>query len=277
MRNVRVSALSNSRRAVADADGDAGHDLVRLATGSMHGKTSMGTVIAFILLLRELYFPVNRISEINTVLHNSLAAIDRVFEFFDSEPDVEDPPNACAFRASKAACTSRTSPSAISRGARCCTTRADHPPGRGAGAGRAVGRRQVEPRPAGAALLRSRGGRVLLDGHDLRTLSLRRAARAGRHGVAGDAALLGHGPRQHPLRAPRRQPSRGARGGRGGARARVRHRRCRRATTRCSASAAASCRAGRSSASPSRARFSPTRASSSSTRRPARSTASPRR
>jgi ABC-type multidrug transport system fused ATPase/permease subunit len=56
----------------------------------MLGTISVGTVVAFILLVRELYFPVNRISEINTVLHNSLAAIDRIFEVFDLAPSVQE-------------------------------------------------------------------------------------------------------------------------------------------------------------------------------------------
>jgi ABC-type multidrug transport system fused ATPase/permease subunit len=60
----------------------------------MLGTISVGTVVAFILLVRELYFPINRISEMNTVLHNSLAAIDRIFEVFDLEPDVADGPHA---------------------------------------------------------------------------------------------------------------------------------------------------------------------------------------
>ena len=53
-----------------------------------------GTVVAFVLLIRELYFPINRISEMNTILHNSLAAIDRVFEVFDIQPDVQEKPGA---------------------------------------------------------------------------------------------------------------------------------------------------------------------------------------
>jgi subfamily B ATP-binding cassette protein MsbA len=55
-------------------------------------------VVAFILLVRELYFPINRISEMNTVLHNSLAAIDRIFDVFDLEPDVSDRPDAKPLR-----------------------------------------------------------------------------------------------------------------------------------------------------------------------------------
>ena len=58
------------------------------------GQTGPGTVVAFVLLIRELYFPINRISEMNTILHNSLAAIDRVFEVFDIQPDVQEKPDA---------------------------------------------------------------------------------------------------------------------------------------------------------------------------------------
>jgi ABC-type multidrug transport system fused ATPase/permease subunit len=64
----------------------------------MLGTISVGTVVAFILLVRELYFPINRISEMNTVLHNSLAAIDRIFEVFDLEPLVKNRPGALPVR-----------------------------------------------------------------------------------------------------------------------------------------------------------------------------------
>ena len=60
----------------------------------LNGQTSLGTVPAFMLLLRELYLPMNRISEMNTVFQSSLAAIDRVFEVFDIAPDVQEKPNA---------------------------------------------------------------------------------------------------------------------------------------------------------------------------------------
>ncbi len=60
------------------------------------GQASIGEVVAFIHLLRQLYFPVNRISEMNTVLHNSLAAIDRIFEVFDTQPDVRERPRRAA-------------------------------------------------------------------------------------------------------------------------------------------------------------------------------------
>ncbi|HEX8237784.1 MAG TPA: ABC transporter ATP-binding protein [Abditibacteriaceae bacterium] len=93
MRSVKVSALSQSLT----------QWLTQMATlmilwyggyRVLNGQTTPGTVPAFILLLRELYMPMNRISEMNTVLQNSLAAIDRVFEVFDIQPDVQEKTNA---------------------------------------------------------------------------------------------------------------------------------------------------------------------------------------
>jgi ABC-type multidrug transport system fused ATPase/permease subunit len=58
------------------------------------GQVSLGVIIGFLTLVRELYMPMNRISDMNTVLNNSLAAIDRVFEVFDIQPDVQQKADA---------------------------------------------------------------------------------------------------------------------------------------------------------------------------------------
>lgn len=93
MRSVQVTALSNSLTQWLTNTAT----LMLIWFGGyrvLHGETSTGTVIAFILLVKELYMPLNRISEMNTILQNSLAAIDRVFEVFDIEPDVREKPDA---------------------------------------------------------------------------------------------------------------------------------------------------------------------------------------
>lgn len=93
LRNAHITNLSNAvvqwltQMATLGLVWYGGHRL-------MSGTISVGTVVAFILLVRELYFPINRISEMNTVLHNSLAAIERIFDVFDLEPDVADAPGA---------------------------------------------------------------------------------------------------------------------------------------------------------------------------------------
>src|SRR5690606_2587134 len=39
----------------------------------LQGDTTVGTIVAFMILIRELYAPINRISDMNTILNNSLA------------------------------------------------------------------------------------------------------------------------------------------------------------------------------------------------------------
>ena len=111
-------------------------------------------------------------------------------------------------------------------------------------------RRQEHAGQSAAAILRRQTGRVLVDGVDVRTLTLQVASAADQHRAAGAAAVLGLDRRQHPLRAPRCDDGRDRRRRASGERARLRHARCRSNTTRCLASAARSCREANASASP---------------------------
>jgi ABC-type multidrug transport system fused ATPase/permease subunit len=54
----------------------------------LHGTLSVGTMIAFYAYLGSLYLPLQRFSELSVVVSNSLAAIERIFEFFDIRPEV---------------------------------------------------------------------------------------------------------------------------------------------------------------------------------------------
>ena len=51
-------------------------------------ELTVGALIAFYAYLEMIYNPLNRLSELNIQLANSRAAIDRLFEFFDLEPEV---------------------------------------------------------------------------------------------------------------------------------------------------------------------------------------------
>jgi subfamily B ATP-binding cassette protein MsbA len=140
----------------------------------MLGTISVGTVVAFILLVRELYFPVNRISEMNTVLHNSLAAIERIFEVFDLEPDVKDRPDAKPLRSA----LGRVTFEHVGFG-----YRATHPVLHDVNLDIAAGEMVALVGPSGAGksslghlvprFYDPQVGRVLLDGVDLRQLRVR--------------------------------------------------------------------------------------------------------
>ncbi len=56
----------------------------------MAGRLTVGTLMAFYAYLGLLYTPVQRLTELNLILANSLAAMDRIFEVFDAQPDVRE-------------------------------------------------------------------------------------------------------------------------------------------------------------------------------------------
>lgn len=64
------------------------------ATEVWAGRLSVGTLMAFYTTLGLLYQPVQRLTELNLILTNSLAAMDRIFEVFDTYPEVQDRPGA---------------------------------------------------------------------------------------------------------------------------------------------------------------------------------------
>ena len=55
---------------------------------------SVGTLMAFYAYLAMLYQPIQRLTELNLILVNSLAAMDRIFEVFDTYPEVQERPSA---------------------------------------------------------------------------------------------------------------------------------------------------------------------------------------
>ncbi len=58
------------------------------------GRLSVGTLMAFYASLGMLSQPIQRLTELNLILTNSLAAMDRIFEVFDMHPEVTERPNA---------------------------------------------------------------------------------------------------------------------------------------------------------------------------------------
>ena len=54
------------------------------------GSLTVGELTQFLLYLGMFYFPLQRLSDLSVVLSNALAAIDRVFEYFDTQPHVAE-------------------------------------------------------------------------------------------------------------------------------------------------------------------------------------------
>jgi ABC-type multidrug transport system fused ATPase/permease subunit len=78
-----------------------GAPLIVICAGAlmiMHGQMTIGTVVAFFAFLGALYLPLQRFSELSVIVATALAAIERIFAFFDETPEVHDRPGASALK-----------------------------------------------------------------------------------------------------------------------------------------------------------------------------------
>jgi subfamily B ATP-binding cassette protein MsbA len=61
---------------------------------AVNGELTIGTMVAFIAYIDKLYNPLRRLVNSSTTLTQSIASMDRVFEFMDEKYDIVDAPDA---------------------------------------------------------------------------------------------------------------------------------------------------------------------------------------
>src|SRR5699024_10513335 len=60
----------------------------------INGNLTIGTMVAFVGYMERVYNPLRRLINASTVLTQSIASIDRVFELMDERYDIEDKDDA---------------------------------------------------------------------------------------------------------------------------------------------------------------------------------------
>ena len=65
----------------------------------VQGQLSLGTMVAFLSYMTSFYEPINRLTEIDNVFQEAIAAGERIFELLDEPPDIQDAPGAVELRA----------------------------------------------------------------------------------------------------------------------------------------------------------------------------------
>ncbi len=65
------------------------------------GQSTPGTFFSFLAALFMLYKPMKRLSKVNNLIQNGLAAAHRIFEVLDTEPEVVDQPGAAVLKTIK--------------------------------------------------------------------------------------------------------------------------------------------------------------------------------
>ena len=71
--------------------------VIVLAAGSImvvNGQMSLGTLVAFIAYIASIYDPINRLTEVDNIFQEAIAAGERIFELLDETMEVKDAPDA---------------------------------------------------------------------------------------------------------------------------------------------------------------------------------------
>ena len=60
----------------------------------INGHTSTGVVFAFVAALNNFFDPIQQLSQLYTTYQSGMAALDKIFELLDEQPDLLDAPDA---------------------------------------------------------------------------------------------------------------------------------------------------------------------------------------
>ncbi len=221
---------------------------------AIDGHITVGTIVAFVATLSFLFEPIQQLSQLYTTYQSGMAALEKIFQLLDVKPTLEDLPNAPAIgpirgevrfedvsfaytprskrRRDDAAQQAQNGDRATPASARANEPEPDEvlalehidldvPAGQTIALVGATGAGKSTMAKLTARFYDPTRGRVLVDDHDLREILEPLAALADGDRAPGGVPVLGHGAREHRLRAPRRRRRTGARSRRGRRRRRV--------------------------------------------------------
>jgi subfamily B ATP-binding cassette protein MsbA len=60
----------------------------------IRGNLTLGTLVAFLAYITSFYEPINRLTEVDNIFQEAVAAGERIFELLDATSDIEDAPDA---------------------------------------------------------------------------------------------------------------------------------------------------------------------------------------
>ncbi|MGI8621910.1 MAG: ABC transporter ATP-binding protein [Solirubrobacteraceae bacterium] len=61
---------------------------------AIHGEVTIGVLVAFVAALQNFFDPIQQLSQLYTTYQAGMAALDKIFELLDEEPDLADAPGA---------------------------------------------------------------------------------------------------------------------------------------------------------------------------------------
>ena len=195
---------------------------------AIDGEVTIGVLVAFIAALNNFFDPIQQLSQLYTTYQAGMAALDKIFELLDEEPDLRDKPGAVELPRLRGEIAFEDVTFAYAPDATPALRDVDlHvPAGQTVALVGSTGAGKSTFAKLAARFYDPTEGRVLVDGHDLRDVQARSLRR--QMGIVPQEAFLFSGTMRDNLAfgRPDATDERGRRGRPGGRRARL-HRRAR--------------------------------------------------
>jgi ABC-type multidrug transport system fused ATPase/permease subunit len=140
---------------------------------AINGDVTIGVLVAFVAALNNFFDPIQSLSQLYTTYQAGMAALDKIFELLDEEPDLRDKPGAVDLGRIRGEIVFDGVTFSYGKGDALCRVDLVVPPGQtvalvgATGAGKSTFAKLV------ARFYDPTAGRVLVDGHDLRDVTAR--------------------------------------------------------------------------------------------------------
>ena len=140
---------------------------------AIDGDVTVGVLVAFVAALSNFFDPIQSLSQFYTTYQAGMAALDKIFELLDEEPDLRDRPGAIELPRIRGEIAFEDVTFSYGKGDALSDIDLHVPPGQtvalvgATGAGKSTFAKLV------ARFYDPTGGRVLVDGHDLRDVAAR--------------------------------------------------------------------------------------------------------
>ena len=207
---------------------------------AFHGEVTVGVLAAFLLYLRQFFEPMQEISQFYNTFQSASAALEKLSGVLEEEPGVAEPTDPVPLPDPRGELTFDHVDFEYVEGVPVLPDLdLTVPAGQTLALVGTTGAGKTTLAKLATRFYDPTGGRVLLDGVDLRAALRRDPAPRDRDGDPGELPVLRLDRRQHPLRPSRRRHRGGRRGRHRARRRRVHPRAARRATTPRSPTAAA--------------------------------------
>jgi ATP-binding cassette subfamily B protein len=138
----------------------------------LDGNTSMGVLVSFVFYLQSFFDPIQSLSQLYTTYQAGMAALDKIFELLDEEPEIRDGPDAVELPRLRGAIEFDEVTFAYGEGEPALReVSLSVPPGQTVALVGATGAGKSTLAKLVARFYDPDHGRVLVDGHDLRTVT----------------------------------------------------------------------------------------------------------